>query len=78
MELDAERVNVTLSGGSAGSHALGRVPSLAACRTDAWYYDAPTAPTRILACPETCETCESGGYADVKILLGCQTQVILL
>jgi hypothetical protein len=77
-ELDAERVNVTLSGGSAGTHALGRVPNLAACSSDAWYYDVPSAPTRIVACPQTCETIKSGGYADVKILLGCQTQVILL
>jgi len=78
MELDPERVNVTLSGGAGAAKKLGRVPGLASCRSDAWYYDVPSAPERIVACPQTCEAIKAGGYADVKILLGCFTNVILL
>jgi Mg-chelatase subunit ChlD len=78
LEVDSGRVNVTLSGGSSLALDLGRVPSESNCRAGAWYFDVPSAPERIIACPQTCDTIKSAGYTDVKILLGCQTNLILL
>jgi hypothetical protein len=75
--VDSGHVNVSIRGGSDAALRLGRVPGLAACRDNAWYYDSPTSPTRLIACPQTCARIESGGYTDVKVLLGCQTNIYI-
>jgi hypothetical protein len=75
--LDPGQVNVTVSGGSSEPLDLGRVPSAADCREGAWHYDVPAAPERIVACPETCDTIKAAGHTDVKILLGCETRVLI-
>jgi hypothetical protein len=76
--IDLDKVNVKVSGGTAAALNLGRVPSAAACTAGAWYYDNPSAPTRLIACPATCDSIKSGGYTDVSVLLGCQTVILLL
>ncbi|MDB4971730.1 MAG: uncharacterized protein JWN48_71 [Myxococcaceae bacterium] len=76
--VDKDRVNVTLSGGSAAQLSLGRVADAASCQAGAWYFDAPAAPTRIIACPATCDTIKASGYTAVNILLGCETHLLLL
>jgi hypothetical protein len=75
--LDKDRVNVTLNG-SAGSQQLGRVPSADKCQDGAWHYDNNDAPTQIVACPSTCAAIEAGSYDDVKILLGCETKILIV
>jgi hypothetical protein len=42
-------------------------------KTDAWFYDDPTAPTKITLCPETCSTIQGNPGASVKLVLGCRT-----
>ncbi len=37
-----------------------------------WYYDNPSAPTRIFACPATCAAFGNGG--EVRVVVGCPTQ----
>ncbi len=76
--LDLDKVNVKVSGGAGAALTLGRVPSAAACTAGAWYYDDPAAPTRLIACPTTCDRIKSGGYTEVSVLLGCQTVILLL
>jgi hypothetical protein len=76
--LDLDKVNVKVSGGTGAALSLGRVPSAAACTAGAWYYDNPLAPTRLIACPATCDSIKSGGYTEVSVLLGCQTVILLL
>jgi hypothetical protein len=76
--LDLDKVNVKISGGTGAALNLGRVPSAAACTAGAWYYDNPSAPTRLIACPESCTSIKSGGYTEVSVLLGCQTLILLL
>lgn len=78
MTLDKDRVNVTLSKGGSDSLGLGRVPSAAECQAGAWYFDSPSAPERIIACPQTCESIATTGYTEVNILLGCETKVLVL
>lgn len=76
-EVDTNRVNVKVSGGAGDALTLGRVPSESACQDGAWRYDSADQPTRIIACPETCSTIKNAGHTDVKILLGCETKLVV-
>jgi len=70
-----ELVNVSFTGGGT-TQKLGNVASKADCAAarGGWYYDNPSAPTRILACPETCNAVQSATGAKVEVLLGCMTE----
>jgi hypothetical protein len=70
---DREKVNVQLRAPSSGETVLGKVEQEAQCARNGWYYDDPTTPTRIIACPETCELITTTAEATVDILLGCRT-----
>lgn len=73
---DQDQVNVQLTAPGAADATLGKVASAADCVADAWHYDDATSPTRIIACPETCDMIQSTTGAAVDILLGCPTLVI--
>ena len=71
---DKSLVNITYS--IAGqSTPLGNVPTQADCAstTGAWYYDDAAAPTRILACPDTCSVLQNSTDVSVRVLIGCST-----
>jgi hypothetical protein len=71
---DPAKVNITLSSGGS-SDTLGQVPTLADCPAGGgWYYDVPSAPTRILTCPATCTTIQSTTDAKVSVVVGCTTK----
>jgi von Willebrand factor type A domain len=72
--LDRDKVNVRLTSGDQKTTFV-RVGSAAACRPDAWRFDDPSAPTRILACPEMCQRIEAEPQAKLEVLLGCATAV---
>jgi hypothetical protein len=38
-----------------------------------WYYDDPSAPAHILACPASCDALQAAPEASVELLLGCKT-----
>lgn len=67
---DPNHVNVNLSSPD-GSVGLFRVDSAADCvgGRAAWYYDNPTAPSRIHLCPSACEA--AGQVADIDVAMGC-------
>jgi hypothetical protein len=71
---DRDKVNVRLTIGDQKTTFV-RVGSEAACRADAWRFDDPSAPTRILACPGACERIEAEPQAKLEVLLGCATVV---
>lgn len=74
--VDPKKVNVNFTPGGGTTETLGQVPSAADCGTDGgWYYDNPTAPTKITLCPVTCATAQSDKEAKIEILLGCATQI---
>jgi hypothetical protein len=75
---DSARVNVQLSAPSLTSATtFGQVPSASACAARGWHYDDPAAPTRLIACPETCALLRATPQARVDVLLGCATAPLL-
>jgi len=68
---DPSLVNLARDGAS-----IGRVKAEADCgeQTDAWYYDDPLSPRRILSCPATCARLKAA--ASVQIQLKCPTIVL--
>lgn len=72
--LDPNKVNVTFTpaGETEALPPFPRVPGAGDCGSEgAWYYDDPSAPARILLCPEACDLAASGGKLDIA--LGCTT-----
>jgi hypothetical protein len=75
---DKDRVNVQLSAPSLATPVdFGRVADQGVCAARGWYYDDPEAPTRLVACPETCELLRATTQAEVQVLLGCATVPLL-
>jgi len=76
--LDTGKVNVKYEmGGVAPGQTLPQVPAAADCPSSgAWYYDDNTTPTRILLCPTTCTSVQNDPDANVKVELGCSTQIL--
>lgn len=75
--LDKDKVNLAYVPGD-GSIApeLSRVADQAACGTSfAWYYDDPTSPTTVHACPAICEQFAADDSGRVDLLFGCATKV---
>jgi hypothetical protein len=72
---DPAQVNVDLLA-NGQKQRLGQVANAAECAThsNGWYYDDPVAPTRIIACPDTCTAVKGTGVAGVSIALGCATE----
>jgi hypothetical protein len=46
-----------------------------ACQGPGWHYDAPTNPSKIHMCPETCEALKADLSPRVDVLFGCPTYV---
>lgn len=74
-DFDPSKVNVEFDDGMGGGFEIGYVESEAECANvvDGWYYDNPAAPTKILACPQTCQKIQGVDTAQINISLGCDT-----
>lgn len=75
MDFDPDEVNVEFDDGMGGALQIGRVDDPSACAgvSDGWYYDVPAMPTRIVLCPQTCNTIQGFAQASVSIKFGCAT-----
>lgn len=78
--LDTELVNVAITGGDGKTHTVPRVASEADCgAAEGWYYDSPTAPTKVLLCTAACDAAQSPSGATkppkIEVLLGCKSVV---
>jgi hypothetical protein len=73
---DPAKVNVQLTNGGNPTQ-LGVVPSAADCANfqNGWYYDDPVRPTKIIACPSTCDTIKAATDGKIDIFVGCDTYV---
>jgi hypothetical protein len=72
--VDKKRVNVRVSAPKLPAPIdFGQVEDAAACVEKGWHYDDPNAPTRLVACPQTCTMLKATPQARVDILLGCAT-----
>lgn len=74
-DFDPQKVNVRFDDGMGGGFDIGYVDGPAACGgvIDGWYYDDPVAPTKILACPQTCPKIQGIDTGTIEITLGCDT-----
>ncbi len=74
--LDLESVNVRYTTSTGFGVLMGQVPAAGDCATAdlAWYFDDPTQPTKIVACPATCDVLTANGITTVKALFGCETR----
>jgi len=78
--LDYGKVNVTLTQGETVT-TIPQVGSPGACPLDqpAWYYDVPSAPTKIHLCENACDTVSAAGDgAELNVVAGCTDTVIIV
>lgn len=75
-ELNLENVNVRYTTSRGFGVLLGNVPNAEGCATAelGWHYDNPEEPTKIVACPATCDVLNSRQITQVQALFGCQTK----
>jgi hypothetical protein len=76
-DLDLASVNVRYTSATGFATNLGKVASAADCAmfANGFYYDNPTAPTQIVACPETCAGIQAVVEGSkVEALFGCMAE----
>jgi len=75
--LDPNRVNVVFTDGNGNETDILQVPNQASCgaANGGWYYDIPSAPTKVLLCPASCTVVQGDDMGKVDVLFGCATQV---
>lgn len=78
--VDPDLVNVAVTGGAGTKTTLPRVSAVEACAGgEGWYYDSPTAPTKVSLCPVSCEGAQSPAPGTkppkVDVLFGCKSVV---
>jgi hypothetical protein len=71
---DRDKLNVRWSVEEERNTLL-RVGSKADCREQAWFYDDPSNPKRVIACDQTCDEIKADVDSTIDILLGCATIV---
>jgi hypothetical protein len=71
---DRDKVNIRFSTASDETDFV-RVASSDSCVANGWRFDNPAAPTRLLACPQTCDMIKTTPDAKIDVLLGCATLV---
>ncbi len=74
--LDLDTVNLVYADESCTMTTIGMVQSAAACpQAGGWYYDDPSRPTSIRLCDTSCNQVSAPG-GQLKVSVGCQTQLI--
>lgn len=75
-QLDLENVNVRYTTDKGFGVLMGSVATPTECASVdlGWYFDNPDKPTKIVACPETCEVLTSRQVTEVNALFGCKTK----
>jgi hypothetical protein len=79
--IDFGKVNVRVQDAAGTPQEIPYVTAVNRCdpKQGGWYYDVdPTmaTPTRVMACPATCDQLEAGSNANVSLVFGCKTRVI--
>ena len=74
--IDPDKVNVQFTPPGGTPSIFPRVDNLAACDPNqpTWYYDNPTAPTKVEMCPVACNTLHQDS-AKIDLLFGCQVVI---
>ena len=75
--LDPNRVNLLFQPDVGDGVQFFRTPSVLECGEDGgWYYDDPNAPTRVLACPSTCDFLRAA-TGEVEVQFGCESKFVV-
>jgi hypothetical protein len=69
---DPNKVNIRFTSGDSVTTFF-RVDSSDKCVANAWHFDDAKAPTRLVACPQTCTQISAAVSGRVAVLLGCET-----
>jgi len=71
---DPTQVVVQVTPAGATAKPLTQVTDASKCGTiaDAWYYDDPAKPTKIILCPTTCSSATASSGAKIEALVGCK------
>jgi hypothetical protein len=75
-QLDLDNVNVRYTTANGFGVLMGKVADAAGCAAAdlGWHFDNADEPTKIVACPETCEILTSRQITQVNALFGCETK----
>ncbi|MBN1655849.1 MAG: hypothetical protein JXA30_18935 [Deltaproteobacteria bacterium] len=77
LDVDNTAVQFTVNG--IKENPLPRILDAAKCENhEAWYYDNPDSPTRVLACPVMCRRVQAAQQAEVTILFGCAPPLVTI
>ena len=73
-ESDPTKVAVTFTPKGQPTQKLTQVTDASKCGTipNAWYYDDPTTPKKIILCPSTCTATNAATDAKLEALVGCK------
>lgn len=77
-ELDPDLVLVRFTNSAQVTNELYAVGDSSQCRpeTGGWYYDNPANPTRVVACPSSCEVMQADENAVVEVVFGCAPEPV--
>jgi len=74
--LDLGLVNIKVRVPPGGEQQVGKVDGLGQCGAQGgWYFDNPSAPTRIQLCPTTCDPLLKTMGSSLTVLIGCRTVI---
>lgn len=77
MTFDAGQVNVVYTDGNSHPNIIGRAPDGRACeQREAWQYDDPNKPTKVVLCPAACSRVQADPHARLDVKFGCETKVL--
>ena len=70
--LDLQKVNVSFTTGAGVKNGLAYDEE---CKAGGWKFDTPTAPTKIVLCPASCDTLKADPKGSVSVEFGCERRV---
>jgi hypothetical protein len=74
--VNPKQVNVHYTNTAGATQTIYQVNDAPTCTSDVlnWYYDDPTQPTQVKACPETCKIIQADQKARIDVLFGCDPE----
>jgi hypothetical protein len=73
---DPDKVNVVFTPTSGVKETIFGLDAAAQCAEPlgGWFYDSPTAPTKVVACPQSCTRIQADQSAKIDISFGCKRE----
>jgi hypothetical protein len=73
---DPDKVNVVFTPTSVVKETIFGLDAAAECAEPlgGWFYDSPTAPTKVVACPQSCTKIQADQNAKIDVSFGCKRE----